>query len=131
MASDSDAQGRENHMIARTWHATAATAENADAYCQHFATEVVPRLKAIRGHRGALLLRRSAGRQVEFVAITLWDSIETVKEFAGPNPEIAIVEPQARAVLTQFDTLVTHYEVASGSTLDCDISGSASSAAIR
>jgi len=117
-------------MIARTWHAT-ATVENADAYCRHFAAEVVPRLKAIAGHRGALLLRRAAGHQVEFVAMTLWDSIDTVKQFAGPNPEIAIVEPQARAVLTQFDTLVTHHEVASGFTRDCDISGFASSAAIR
>ena len=117
-------------MIARTWHATAA-AEKADAYCHHFASEVIPRLKAIAGHRGALLLRRPAGREVEFVAMTLWDSVETVKQFAGPNPEIAIVEPQARAVLTQFDTLVTHYEVVSGFTRDGDISGAVPSAVIR
>jgi hypothetical protein len=102
-------------MIARTWHAT-ATVENADAYAHHFAAEVVPRLKAIAGHRGAWLFRRPAGHQVEFVAITLWDSIETVKQFAGANPDVAIVEPQARAVLTQFDPFVTHYEVASGFT---------------
>jgi heme-degrading monooxygenase HmoA len=107
-------------VIARTWRAAASTAENADAYCHHFATEVAPRLKAIAGHQGAFLLRRQAGGDIELVVITLWDSIETVKQFAGANPDVAIVEPQARAVLAQFDALVTHYEVASGFTLDCD-----------
>ena len=54
-------------MIARIWRATATAGENADAYCRHFATEVAPRLKAICGQRGALLLRRDAGRQIEFI----------------------------------------------------------------
>jgi heme-degrading monooxygenase HmoA len=114
-------------MIARIWRATAAAGENADAYCSHFATEVAPRLKAIAGQRGALLLKREAGQQVEFIALTLWDSIETVKQFTGTDVEVAIVEPQARAVLTGFEAFVTHYEIASGFTLACDLGGSASS----
>jgi hypothetical protein len=118
-------------MIARTWHATASTVENADAYCHHFITEVAPRLQAIAGQRGALLLKRQAGQQVEFVALTLWDSIETVKQFAGPNPETAVVEPQARAVLAKFDPFVRHYEVAGGFMRDGNASGSAPSAVIR
>lgn len=98
-------------MIARTWYGTATVAK-ADAYYRHFTTEVAPRLKDIPGHRGAYLLRRKAGGQVEFLAITLWDSIESIKNFAGANPEVAVVEPEARAALVSFDDLVRHYEVA-------------------
>lgn len=97
-------------MIARTWRGT-ATIEKADAYSQHFTTKVVPHLEDIAGHRGAYLLRREADGQVEFLAVTLWDSIETVKGFAGPNPEAAIVEPEGRSALREFDDFARHYEV--------------------
>ena len=98
-------------MIARIWHGTATTAK-ADEYYRHFTTAVAPHLKDIQGHRGAYLLRRDVGGQVEFVAVTLWDSIETVKKFAGPKPEVAIVEPEGRTALSAFDDFATHYEVA-------------------
>jgi len=32
-------------------------------------------------------------------------------KFAGPDPERAVVEPEARAVLREFDERVSHYEV--------------------
>ena len=101
----------EDEMIARIWCGT-ARAGKADAHYRHFTTEVAPRLKEIPGHQGAYLLRREAGGQVEFLAVTLWDSIESVKKFAGPNPEGAVVEPEGRAALSSFDDFVRHYEVA-------------------
>jgi len=100
-----------DEMIARTWRGTAHSA-NADDYYRHFTTKVAPHLKDIAGHRGAFLLRRDVDGQVEFLAITLWDSIEAVRTFAGPNPDIAIVEPEGRAALAAFDGLARHYEVA-------------------
>lgn len=107
----------ENEMIARTWHAT-ATIENADAYNSHFTTKVIPHLKNIAGHQGAYLLRREVGGRVEFLAITLWDAMESVKKFAGRNPEVAIVEAQAKAVLAEFDDFAKHYQVAYRSPLN-------------
>jgi heme-degrading monooxygenase HmoA len=98
-------------MIARTWRGMATTAK-ADAYYQHFTTKVAPHLKDIAGNHGAYLLRREADGQVEFLAVTLWDSIETVKSFAGPDPDVAIVEPEGRVALTEFDDFARHYEVA-------------------
>jgi heme-degrading monooxygenase HmoA len=100
-------------MIARTWRGTAAIAD-ADAYYRHFTTHVAPQLAGIAGHRGAYLLRREVNKQVEFLAITLWDSIDTIKKFAGPDPEVAIVEPVGRAALSAFDDVAGHYEVAYG-----------------
>jgi len=106
-------------MIARTWRGT-ATAAKANDYYRHFTTNVAPHLKTIDGHRGAFLLRRQVERetesqteaQVEFIAVTFWDSIETIKKFAGPKPEVAIVEPEGQAALSSFDDFATHYEVA-------------------
>ena len=63
----------------------------------------------------ALLLQRSAEGSVEFLVLTLWDSMDAVREFPGPDPERAVVEPNARAVLSDFDELVRHYDVISGS----------------
>jgi hypothetical protein len=49
------------------------------------------------------LLRRNAGDQSEFIAVTFWDSLSSLKGFTGEDPEIAIVDPEARSMLTTFD----------------------------
>jgi heme-degrading monooxygenase HmoA len=48
---------------------------------------------------------------VEFVVITLWDSMQAVRAFAGDTPDVAVIEPAARAVLAAFDQFVRHYTV--------------------
>jgi heme-degrading monooxygenase HmoA len=45
------------------------------------------------------------------VVLTLWDSMDAVRRFAGPDPDKAVVEPAAQAVLTEFDQSVTHFEI--------------------
>jgi heme-degrading monooxygenase HmoA len=47
----------------------------------------------------------------EVVVLTLWESMDAVRKFAGGKPDKAIVEPEARAVLTDFDDCVTHFEI--------------------
>ena len=101
-------------MIVRIWRGQ-STVENADAYSRHITGTVFPSLTKIRGHRGAYLLRRETGGRIEFLAVTLWDSMQAVWEFAGDNPETAVVEPEARAVLAEFDRFVRHYDVVHGS----------------
>jgi uncharacterized protein YciI/heme-degrading monooxygenase HmoA len=96
--------------ILRMWRAHAAP-EKAGEYFRHVTEKVFPALRRIEGHRGAYLLRRSLAGSVQFVVLTLWDSMDAVKLFAGPTPENAVVEPDAEAALTSFDKLVTHFEV--------------------
>ena len=98
-------------MIARLWRGS-AIAGNANAYQRHATTKVFPALRGIPGHRGAYLLKRSVGGRTEFLALTLWDSIDAIRAFAGPEPETAVVEPEAQAVLAEFDGFARHYEVA-------------------
>lgn len=98
-------------MIVRIWRGRSSS-ENADAYRRH-ATEVVfPALSEMPGHAGAYLLTRPVGGQIEFLAVTLWTSIDAVKRFAGIDPDVAIVDPEARAVLAEFDDFARHYEIA-------------------
>jgi heme-degrading monooxygenase HmoA len=100
-------------MIARIWRGQATT-ENAPRYQEHATRYVFPSIADLPGYRGAYLLSRETQGEVEFLAVTLWDSIDAVKGFAGKNPEIAVVEPEARAVLSQFDDFACHYEVTAG-----------------
>ena len=98
-------------MIARTWRATASRA-NAVSYHRHFATKVVAHLKTIAGYEGASLLRRETDGGVEFLAVTLWESVDSIHAFAGADPAVAVVDPEARAMLAAFDSKVHNYEVA-------------------
>ena len=57
------------------------------------------------------MLRRETRDRVEFLVLTLWDTMEAIHRFAGDDPGVAVVEPAAREVLTRFDESVDHYEI--------------------
>lgn len=99
-------------MIVRLWRGTAATPATAQAYFEHVTGTVFPALKAIPGHVDAWLLRREVEGGTEFLAMTLWTSLEAIGAFSGDDIGVAIVEPEARAVLSDFDGFARHYEVA-------------------
>jgi heme-degrading monooxygenase HmoA len=97
--------------IARSWSAR-GTLEGARAYTAYFQEVLAPQLARIAGHRGALLLHRTAGDAVEITVHTFWESMASVERFAGASYNRAVVEPEARALLTSFDEHVEHREVA-------------------
>jgi uncharacterized protein len=101
---------RDKGLILRMWRAR-STVDKSGEYVQHATKKVFPTLRAIEGHRGAYLLRRAVDGAIELIVLTLWESMEAVRKFAGEEPEKAVVEPEARAVLTAFDESVTHFEV--------------------
>lgn len=97
-------------MIVRTWKAR-ATAANVPRYRAHLLGHVAPLLEDIAGFHGLRLLRRPAGELVEIVVQTEWASMEAIRHFTGGDPSVAVVEPDAAAVLADFDQRVEHYEV--------------------
>ena len=101
---------REDRGDRQGLHAT-ATAEGADAYQQHFTRSVLPQLQRIDGYQGAYLLRRDHNGYVELQVLTLWDSLEAIRGFAGANLEHAVVEPAAQAALATYDPTVIHHTV--------------------
>ena len=96
-------------MIGRVWHGWTEP-ENADAYERLLRGAILPGIHRVTGYNGAYLLRRPAGNEVEFVTITLWDSMEAVRAFAGPEGRTAVVPPEARKLLARFDDGSLHYD---------------------
>ena len=95
-------------MIARLWHGWTKP-ENADAYQKLLTAEILPGIHRVSGYRGAQLLRREAGEDVEFVTLTFFDSMDAVREFAGEDYEVAVIVPEGRALLARFDERSAHY----------------------
>ncbi len=56
-------------------------------------------------------MRRDVGELVEFVTIMWFDSTDDVRAFAGPDYEVAVLPPRARALLARFDERVAHFNV--------------------
>ena len=71
---------------------------------------MLPGIHRVDGYLGAYLLRDDGPDEVEFVTITLFDSLDAVREFAGDDFEVAVVPPEARRLLSRFDERSRHYE---------------------
>ena len=65
----------------------------------------------IPGFRNIQLLRRPLQEEVEFITIIWFDSLDAVKQFAGPDYEKAVVLEKARSLLKRYDQTSQHYEV--------------------
>jgi heme-degrading monooxygenase HmoA len=98
-------------MIARIWTGTTPVGA-ADDYVAHLRTNVLPELERLAGHLGAYVLRRASGGAVAFTVVTLWQSVDAVRAFAGDDVEAAVVPPEAQALLSSFDDRAVHWEVA-------------------
>ena len=99
-------------MISRIWRGW-TTPGNADKYEALLKEEIFVGIqnRKIRGFNGIQLLRREVGQEIEFVTIMLFDSLDSIREFAGEDYEIAVVPEKARAVLSRFDERSRHYEI--------------------
>jgi hypothetical protein len=97
-------------MIARHWRGWTKI-ENANAYESLLKSNVLPALSAIEGYRGGYILRRDGLEEVEFVVINLFDSLEAVKRFAGPDYTVPVFEPAAKTLLSRAEPLAAHYDV--------------------
>ena len=97
-------------MIGRFWRGW-ATAQHAQAYEELFRTHILPGLQRIDGFAGAYVLRRDAEGEVEIMTITLFESLEAIRAFAGNEPTMAHVTTEARQLLSRFENIATHYEV--------------------
>ncbi len=97
-------------MIARVWHGSTRPLD-ADRYVSHLQQHVIPDLERIAGFRGVQVLRRARGDRVDFIVTTMWESIEAIGRFAGSDPELAVVAPEAQAILTAYDRRAAHYDV--------------------
>jgi heme-degrading monooxygenase HmoA len=97
-------------MIARTWQG-ATRAEDADAYLEYLHQTGFPEYQRTEGNRGVLALRRIVHDRAEFLLVTLWESEEAIRRFAGDRPENAVFYPEDERFLIERGERVSHYEV--------------------
>lgn len=97
-------------MIARIWHGV-TPATKADEYLDYLQATGIPDYRATAGNRGVYVLRRVEDDRAHFVLISLWDSLDAIRRFAGDNVEEARYYPEDRAFLLELEPKVTHYEV--------------------
>ncbi len=97
-------------MISRQWRGLAKSSL-AEAYVEHLQTETLPAVRKLPGFIGASILRRTVPEGVEFLVVTQWASMESIRGFAGPDAETAVVPPKAREMMIEYDRVARHYEV--------------------
>ena len=98
-------------MISRIWHGWTAP-ENAAAYEALLQEEIFVGIqdRRIPGYHGIHLFRREVGDEVEFITLMWFDSLDSVRLFAGEDYDAAVVPPKARLLLKRFDQRSQHYE---------------------
>jgi len=101
-------------MIARTWSGRTKR-EHADAYLQVVRETGLTEICQTPGNRGAWLLRREDGNEAEFLLLSLWDSFDSIRAFAGCDAEKARYYPEDDRYLLKKAENVVHYEVVHGS----------------
>ena len=97
-------------MIARIWKGR-TLASQSDRYMAYMQATGVHDLRATDGNQGVYVLRRIDGDQAEFTFISLWDSWEAIRRFAGDDVERAVYYPEDKDYLLGLDPKVMHYEV--------------------
>jgi heme-degrading monooxygenase HmoA len=97
-------------MISRHWRGLAKPG-HADEYVRHLRSETFATLSRIPGFIQASLLRRDLEEGVEFLVITTWESTAAIEQFAGRDPEVAVVPDNVQRWMIDYDRRARHYEV--------------------
>lgn len=99
-------------MIARIWRGFTRETDK-DKYFQYLLETGLKEYAATPGNRGVWTLRRVRDGKTEFLLITLWDSWDAIKAFAGPDYEKAVYYPEDEKFLLEKEPFVSHYELLS------------------
>jgi heme-degrading monooxygenase HmoA len=97
-------------MIARTWHGMVRAAD-ADAYHAYLLKTGLSDYRTTPGNQGLHVLRRIEGDVAHILLVTLWESWEAIRAFAGNDVERARYYPEDDRWLLEKEPFVTHYEV--------------------
>jgi heme-degrading monooxygenase HmoA len=109
-------------MIARTWRG-ATREQDAEAYLRYLEETGLRAYRATPGNLGVLALRRVRDGRAEFLLLSLWESAEAIRRFAGEDVERAVFYPEDDRFLIDREDRVCHYDVAFRETETATFSG--------
>ncbi len=106
----SGSPARTTETILRRWSARTTKAQ-LPKYLEHFSKNVLPELRRVPGYLEAMVSVGRLDGEIEIVVETTWRSLESIRNFTGPDLEAAVVADEAAALLTSFDRRVRHCEI--------------------
>lgn len=100
-------------MIARLWHGRIRT-EDAEKYVDYVRCTGLVGQQTTPGHRGTAILHGEDGEVTHIYVLSLWESMDAIRRFAGENPETAVYYPEDSSFLLELEPGVLHSEVVAG-----------------
>ena len=97
-------------MIARIWKGETPESK-ADQYFDFLKATGIKDYQKTKGNQGVLVLRRIREAHAEFFLLSLWESWDAIREFAGNDVEKAFYYPEDPEYLLSMEPEVEHYEV--------------------
>ena len=97
-------------MIARIWKGETPESK-ADQYFDFLKVTGIKDYQETKGNQGVLVLRRIREGRAEFLLLSLWESWDAIREFAGNDVEKAFYYPEDPEYLVSMEPKVEHYEV--------------------
>ena len=98
------------NKIIRTWKGW-TTLENAPIYQNMLINEVFPEVKrkGVEGIEKVSISTMEKNDEIEFFLVLQFDSLDSVKMFAGENYEKAYIPDNAKRVLSRYDETAQHF----------------------
>ena len=97
-------------MIARIWQGTVLKSKSEE-YLLNQRENGIRDYKKTEGNKGVYILTRDEGDKTHYQLLTLWDSIESIKKFAGNDYEKARYYPEDKNYLLELEEKVQHFNV--------------------
>jgi heme-degrading monooxygenase HmoA len=95
-------------VIARIWFGRTRP-EHFDEYAAYVEETGLRGLSATAGNQGAYLFRRLVDDEAEFLVLSLWESLDAIRAFAGDEIDTARYYPDDKRFLLAFEPKVQHY----------------------
>jgi len=97
-------------MIARIWRGITPESK-ADQYFDYLMATGLKDYVATPGNQGVLVLKNASEERAEFLLISLWESWDAIRRFAGDDIDAAVYYPEDEEYLLTLEPKVVHYEV--------------------
>ncbi len=96
--------------IMRLWHGKVAI-NQADEYEKFMIDKAAPDYTSVDGLLKLYFQRRNENTIAHFLLVTIWDSLESIKKFAGAEPELAKYYPEDDNFLLEKEKHSSLYEI--------------------
>ena len=96
-------------VITRIWHGR-TRAEHADEYLEFLKATAPVHYQSVPGNLSVEIWREVDGDVCHFWTVTKWDSVGSIKQFAGEDYEKAKYYTEDELYLLEFEPTVRHCE---------------------